>query len=344
MIKCNGKDVIPRLNGKELSRVMYNGKQIYPINNNVIEIQKADVVAGDICAYDGTNKRFFRFVDEEATDNIKKYTPIGIVVVPTSHGHYEDNKCAIMSLNYINCNTPTTGKVSKSMYWGTYSTDIDTLPNLDQVPYIGSGGTVGDAVISTSGYADLPSDFSEFTEVTNPYDPKTKYYSISPSHKYVPSPYNSNETFNPNYSLTDSPSSTANCLSDFDGYGNTKKILVVRGDKDYSLWLPTYNIEADYPAASCCDMYFTIGTNQGDWYLPAEGELGYTCVRRQALDNSLNKLIQSGVSSINVLASTRHWSSSEHSALYAMGVNLNGGNVDYSNKNYALYVRAFTLV
>lgn len=30
MIKCNGKDIIPRLNGKELSRVMYNGKQIYP--------------------------------------------------------------------------------------------------------------------------------------------------------------------------------------------------------------------------------------------------------------------------------------------------------------------------
>ena len=30
MIKYNGKDIIPRLNGKELSRVMYNGKQIYP--------------------------------------------------------------------------------------------------------------------------------------------------------------------------------------------------------------------------------------------------------------------------------------------------------------------------
>lgn len=60
MIKCNGKDIIPRLNGKELSRVMYNGKQIYPnVNNNVIEIQKANAVAGDICAFDGTNKRFF---------------------------------------------------------------------------------------------------------------------------------------------------------------------------------------------------------------------------------------------------------------------------------------------
>lgn len=77
MIKCNGKDIIPRLNGKELSRVMYNGKQIYPTNNNnVIEIQKVDAVAGDICAFDGTNKRFFRFVDSGATDNIKNYTPL----------------------------------------------------------------------------------------------------------------------------------------------------------------------------------------------------------------------------------------------------------------------------
>lgn len=35
MIKCNGKDVIPRLNGKELSRVMYNGKQIYPVKKGI---------------------------------------------------------------------------------------------------------------------------------------------------------------------------------------------------------------------------------------------------------------------------------------------------------------------
>ena len=34
MIKYNGKDIIPRLNGKELSRVMYNGKQIYSANEN----------------------------------------------------------------------------------------------------------------------------------------------------------------------------------------------------------------------------------------------------------------------------------------------------------------------
>lgn len=30
MIKFNGKDIIPRFNGKDVSRVMFNGKQIYP--------------------------------------------------------------------------------------------------------------------------------------------------------------------------------------------------------------------------------------------------------------------------------------------------------------------------
>lgn len=40
MIKYNGKDIIPRLNGKELSRVMYNGKQIYPVqmDKNIVYI------------------------------------------------------------------------------------------------------------------------------------------------------------------------------------------------------------------------------------------------------------------------------------------------------------------
>lgn len=52
-IKFNDKDITPRFNGKNISRVMYNGKQIYPVNN-VIEIQKTNAVAGDVCAFDGT--------------------------------------------------------------------------------------------------------------------------------------------------------------------------------------------------------------------------------------------------------------------------------------------------
>lgn len=57
----------------------------FTVELNVIEVEKADTVAGDVCVWDGSTKRFFRFVDEGATDNIKNYTPIGVTVVPASH-------------------------------------------------------------------------------------------------------------------------------------------------------------------------------------------------------------------------------------------------------------------
>lgn len=301
--------------------------------------------AGDICVYD-VNKGSLAIIKSAEWSAskypISTYVPVGIVAVPASHNHYEGGKCAIMSLNHMNCSSPTTGGSSQDMYWGDSSTDIATLPNLNQVPYDGSNGDVGDTIIGTTEYAYLPSDYSEFTAVANPYDNGTNYY-YNNNDKYIPSPYNNDGSFNPNYSLTDSPSSTGNCLSDFDGYGNTKKILAVRGDKDYSSWLPTYNSETDYPAASCCDMYSTVGIPQGNWYLPTTGELGYACVRRQALDNSLNKLIQGGVSSANVFASYFYWSSSEDSSVEARYVNFYG-NVDYSFKYDYCYVRAFALV
>ena len=301
---------------------------------------------GDICVYD-TNKSSLAIIKEAewsaSAYPIATYVPVGIVVVPASHGHYTDGKCAIMSLNHMNCNTPTTGGDTQNMYWGDRSTDIDTLPNLDEVPYVGSNGNVGDTIIGVTGDAFLPSDFSGFTAVTNPYDEGTNYC-YNDSDKYIPSPYMNDGAFNPNYSLTDSPSSTSNYLSDFDGYNNTKKILEVRGSKDYSSWTPSAGTEADYPAVSCCDMYSTVGIPQGNWYLPAAGELGYVCVRRQALDSSINKLIQGGVSSANVFASDSYWSSSEYSSAYARIVGLDNGYVTYNIKNYINSVRAFALV
>lgn len=150
-------------------------------------------------------------------------------------------------------------------------------------------------------------------------------------------------SFNPNYSLTDSPSSNLNCLADFDGYGNTKKILEVRGSKDYSSWLPT-NVQEDYPAASCCDMYSTVGIPQGSRYLPSVGELGYTVPRRQALDDCLTKLKNAGLSQVSNLVSSGYWSSSEYSSGSARGVNLGIGSVINSGKGNKIYVRAFALV
>ena len=341
MIKYNGNEITPNLNGSNLSRVMYNGKKIYPTESDIVEPKDANYA--DICVADTTNGNNLLIIKGEKWTAekypIATYVPIGVVVVPASHGHYADGKCAIMSLNHMNCDTPTTGGDAQGMYWGVYGTDIDTLPNL----YVGSNGNVGDTIIGVTGRAYLPSDYSGFTAVTNPYDNGTKYY-YNDSNKYIPSPYNNDGSFNPNYSLTTSPSSTGNCLSDFDGYNNTKKILEVRGERNYSSWTPSSASQADYPAASCCDMYSTVGIPQGSWYLPAFGELGYVCVRRQALDNSLNKLIDNGVSSVNVFVSLSYWSSSEFSSAYARYVYLDVGSVDGSYKDDYYHVRAFTLV
>lgn len=309
------------------------------------EVSSAESVAGDVCMYGISEGKLIIVNDWDASKYpIDKYPPIGVVVVPGSHGHYADGKCAIMSLNYMNCDTPQTGGNFQGMYWGARGTDITTLPNLTDIPYIGSNGTIGNVVIGVTNEANLPSNYSTFTAVANPYDDGTNYYSSRL--EYIPSPYMNDGSFNQNYSLIDSPSSNLNCLADFDGYNNTKKILEVRGPKDYSQWKPSKYTEVDYPAASCCDMYFTQGTNQGDWYLPSAGELGYIIPRMQDIYDSLIKLIESGLkSAIDILMSS-YYSSSEYSSIIVRSINLSDGTVqrNMTTKDYGKYVRAFCLV
>ena len=312
--------------------------------SNIDEIPSIESTIGDVCVYNAPNDKL-SIVNDWSADKypIDTYVPIGLVVVPGSHNVYGDGTCGVMSLNHMNCSSPTTGGSAQGMYWGVYGTDIDTLPNLDEVPYVGSNGSVGDTVIGVTGNAYLPSDHVNFTAVTNPYDPGTKYY-YNDSDKYIPSPYMNDGTFNPNYSMTGSPSSAANCLADFDGKGNTQKIIEVRGSKDYSSWTPSTTTQADYPAASCCDMYFTQGTNQGDWYLPSAGELGYAVVRQQAINDKINELVSAGITSANPVQLHNYWSSSEYSSNYARQLGFGSGNVNYVTKTSSRYVRAFLRV
>ena len=79
----------------------------------------------------------------------------------------------------------------------------------------------------------------------------------------IPDPYDENMGRNPDYYNTSI--SAYNAMSDFKGKLNTDKIIELRGAKDYSTWIPTYNVANYYPAASCCNMFYTDGTSQGDW-------------------------------------------------------------------------------
>lgn len=301
-----------------------------------------------------------------------KYTPIGIVVIPASHGVLKDgtgivNQCGIMSLVPMNTKTPEVGGTSNQyIYWGGGSTDIsgksDGLGRLDSVSngltnysivnYVGESGDINDTVQGTTFYAYLPSD--AFTTLANPYDEKTWYY--SKSYSYIPSPYKKDESYNTAYGQTTSAASEYNAMSDFKGIVNTKILTDLATGQ--SGWRTASTITANgesgyYPAACCCARFKTLGTKAfvdceteelkngtGFWYLPSCGELGYMVVRRKAIDAIISKL--SSAYGVGVqLGANDYWSSSECSSRYARLVGTSRGFVSYDDKDSDYYVRAF---
>ena len=261
-----------------------------------------------------------------------------MVVVPGIHNVYGDGSCGVMSLKPMNCDTPSTGGTSEQgMFWGVYGTNISGLPDLTQVP---TGNTSNGIPTGQDTDAYLPSDKFRGTQCAHDTD---AYYDDSP---YIPSPYLTDGSRNPGYYQTSSPSSAANALADFDGIGNTEKIITQRGTKDYDSWKPGRTTQADYPAASCCDMFHTEGTQQGDWYLPACGELGYIMPPFNKINEAIDKMRTAYGSSVGVELSTGYiyFSSTEYDSDKARTVGTGNGTVRSNTKGNSNYVRAWLRV
>ena len=113
---------------------------------------------------------------------------------------------------------------------------------------------------------------------------------------------------------------------DYNGKSNTS-IIIAHGDSK------GYNT----PAADYCYNYATEGTNKGDWYLPAGGELQLIYNNMSTLNNSLSK------AGGTQLSSKYHWSSSEYGSSYAgslaWALDFNTGNWGTNTKYSINYVR-----
>lgn len=310
-------------------------------------ISPADSVAGDYCFYDKTADKIIIVdqtkwsADEYPSD---KCTPIGVVVVPGTHNVYGDGSCGVMSLKEMNCDTPSTGGTSgQSICWGGGFANISSLIDYTVVCHIGNKGNPQSTIQGTTRSAYLPSD--NFDRIQCPHDTDA-YYHYNDSDYYIPSPYLTDGERNPLYYQTTSPSSPENAMSDFDGIGNTGKIIAYRGTKDYNSWTPDRDAEVDYPAASCCDMFYTEGTSQGDWYLPACGELGYIMPPFNKINQAITDMCTAYGSSVGVELDTNYvnWSSTEWDSNYAYGVSMKYGLVNYYSKEYSRCVRAFLRV
>lgn len=285
-------------------------------------------------------------------------TPIGVVVIPQSH--MEDGKCRVMSLANMSYKTPETGTLvgtsnadaataGANLMWGVTNNDIAELTNYSNVVTVDGATTAG-------GY--LPSDWwvgkSEVVipndgtytanPVSNSVDVETAWHGIDDwdeltDSNMCPSPYLSDGSKNPLYFTA------GQALCDMDGKSNTNILVNLSAIKTQTSGA-FENIQANYPAAMACHMYHTSGTQQGDWYLPAMGELGYLYARAKKINETLTSLGSSAVgygvpTDWNALGRWL-WSSSEYSSNTSRYLNSNGG-VSYSNKyslNANIRVRA----
>ena len=256
-------------------------------------------------------------------------TPVAVVVIPASH--MSDGKCRGVSLCNMSYKTPQTGTLGivdtdaetngTNLVWGARRTDVDGLTNYTSVKTI--DGT------NSSGY--FPSDLFD-----------GDYGSGATDATKCVSPYNDDGSQNPAY-LT-----AGQVLADMDGKVNTEVLVNLSAIKDTYSDGSFENIEANYPAAFACHLFSTQGTSQGDWYLPAVGELGYLCTRVKKINESLAAL---GTSAVQVGTELNDsfsfggfcWSSSEHStdiAWYiAARVDVGANYKHYGG--YPIRVRAF---
>ena len=270
------------------------------------------VEAGMICYYDGSTLKFCSRSDW----NNSLGTPVGVVVVPSNHTN--DGTVRIAAITSVNADG-SSASTDVGIGWGPTNTDTG-LPNMDKVPTWDNtiGGTVGSAAQSF-----LPSDNNNgyFTGSTDVISGVLKYYHTSGA--FIPSPYLADGSQNPDY-INVVEATTANCLSDFDGKGNTA-VLVGLGSA--------------YSAANACHLYSTAGISAGNWYLPACGELGYIMPRFMEIQRSL-----STVDGVLLVANYCYWSSTEYNISYARYVDTLSGTVNGLNKNGGRYVRPFASI
>lgn len=238
---------------------------------------------GEAVFFDSNNKALVTMTQSEITSAVDGYIPIGIVVVPAEHNVYGDGTCGVMSLNFMSTETPDTGS---SMYqyvcWG--GEEVDTsLTNYTHYNSLGNSAPPSSTIIEARDDYNgvLPTD-TQHTDCTGVLSlDGVTYYNINQFYStqqeyFIPSPFNADGSRNEAYYTT--AYSTANALSDFDGVGNTKvltELATKQSDWKTASTITNSGSEGYYPAACCAWRYHTKGTNQGSWYLPSMGEMGY---------------------------------------------------------------------
>ena len=311
---------------------------------------------------------------------LTRYIPIGVVAYDIENQEYiihdaQGNeitssapRAAMVSLMQMTrgeeseYGTPETGTLKyENIVWGGYGIDATGVFTAENAGYIDSNGNVrelGSNVMPSDKFATMPS-----LDLTRGYYPSddtvANGFPDFDNNGYQPSPYLADGSINPVYlQRTFTPEGEKEphllVLSDIDGAYNTKTLVGLAQSDDWKTGVIANDSATTgyYPAAFCCQRYITPGTTAGDWYLPAEGEMGFFIANFTAIQNGLNKIRRvllenqtSGSTSVASVAGLNtdndYWSSSQYDSGSAWYVSTNDGSMGVSNKDNSNCVRAF---
>lgn len=322
-----------------------------------IPINDASIV-GDIVMYDKqVNKMIHCKPSEYSIETYPEvqYTPIGVVIIPSSHT--DDGKDVIMSLTVMSAKTPDDGvtdaKVLASqiesgdvlLCFGGQGRQLSGFSKNGKMPYIASCPKGEDSVVSEFGevqFEVISEDMSiednyrgciysnnQLKGTENPDNPNEGYYTMvidtvkrNSKVLLIPSPYTSDGGKNPDYFQSPSDGGN-NILADFDGSVINKKYLeLIEGGEEWKT-SPTINNAIgvqDFPYIQCCWRYHTEGTNQGDWYAPSAGEVGYICAKFAEIQSGYAKMKEVNKTVIDLTdmetSPITHWVSNYNSDTY----------------------------
>ena len=314
-------------------------------------------IAGSLCLYDNMDNKFVFIAKESINSNnypLTRYTPIGVVIIPFNHDLYKTNELAIISLVNMNPNTPNNGGGSISLPFGAKES-LEGFTNYRQIATI-SNNLDSNLVTGQKGFGYVPSTniFDYFTGSTvspakkSGLDTISKYPSIGAGN-FGHSPYLENGLRNPYYTCNGNSyfnGLTGNCLSDINGYNNTIKLT--NKSTAQSNWKTSNTIEVKttsgyYPSACCCWRYYTNGTEQGKWYLPSAGEIGYLSSRILEVYLTIERVINVyGPQYATQLGmQDNYWSSTFYSDINARYLYTGIGGIGHMDKTSSNYVRAF---
>lgn len=250
----------------DIDHIYYDGS----LNNETTDKRLSRVGDWVLAKADGSKLFVGDEVYQSKYINSNEWTAIAKVVVPyDAFGDKTVRCCSLVNMDY---DDPENGSsAGKDMCWGDNTTSVPNLGNYSNKYSI----VPGTSTVTTTDYVVSPA--SDLSKKVASLDYQAFYergmlaYSI-PMY-YGDKPLNFLNTI---------PSAWT------DGKANTELIQdAITADITGSTIANSYE-SGNYPAASCCLRYHTVGTLAGDWYLPSSYELLFLYERNKLINIRLN--------------------------------------------------------